>query len=61
MIKTLDSPVLHVKKSTHAAMEQLQFFTPKLTIDDKSRVNQAIAHYEEYIDFDLLLDRIKID
>ena len=57
MVQSLNAPVLHVEQSTYKAMEQIQQFTPKLNIDDKTRVNQAIAHYEPYIDFDLLLKR----
>ncbi|GMH83495.1 hypothetical protein TL16_g09615, partial [Triparma laevis f. inornata] len=57
MIKSLNAPVLHVSKSTYKAMEMIQFFTPKLNIDDTSRVGQAIDHYEPFIDFDTLLRR----
>ena len=57
MIESLNAPVLHVTESTYKAMESMQFFTPKLNIDDTSRVDQAVSHYESFIDFDLLLHR----
>ena len=38
-------------------MEAIQFFTPKLNIDDTSRIESAVNHYEPFIDFDTLLRR----
>jgi BioD-like phosphotransacetylase family protein len=61
MITSTNAPVMEVNRSTRMAMQDLQIYTPKLTIDDKSRVNQAIAHYEGYIDFDELLRRTSSD
>lgn len=57
MIKSLNAPVLHITDSTYKAMETMHHFTPKLNIDDTSRVDQAVSHYEPHIDFDLLLKR----
>mmetsp|Transcript_13743 Transcript_13743/g.27408 ORF Transcript_13743/g.27408 Transcript_13743/m.27408 type:complete len:411 (-) Transcript_13743:782-2014(-) len=57
MIRSLDAPVLHVSRSTYKAMEAIQFFTPKLNIDDTSRIESAVGHYEPFIDFDELLRR----
>ena len=57
MIRSLDAPVLHVSRSTYKAMEAIQFFTPKLNIDDTSRIESAVGHYEPFIDFDTLLRR----
>ncbi len=59
VIKSLNAPVLHVEHSTYKAMQAIQFFTPKLNIDDTNRVTQAVEHYEPYINFDLLLRRTK--
>ena len=58
MIKSLNAPVLHVRESTYQVMQALQLFTPKLNIDDSSRVRQAISHYEPHINFDMLLSRV---
>jgi len=57
MIKSLNAPVIHAEMSTYKAMQEIQMFTPKLNIDDTSRVQHAVDHYEPYINFDLLLQR----
>lgn len=57
MIRSWGAPVLHVEESTFRTMEMINNFTPKLNIDDKHRVKEAINHYEKYIDFDELLRR----
>ncbi|GMI31089.1 hypothetical protein TeGR_g6827, partial [Tetraparma gracilis] len=57
MIKSLGAPVIHAELSTYKAMQEIQMFTPKLNIDDTSRVSHAVEHYEPYINFDLLLRR----
>mmetsp|Transcript_28955 Transcript_28955/g.57626 ORF Transcript_28955/g.57626 Transcript_28955/m.57626 type:complete len:196 (-) Transcript_28955:278-865(-) len=57
MIRSWGAPVLHVEESTFRTMEMISQFTPKLNIDDKHRVKEAINHYEKYIDFDELLRR----
>ena len=38
-------------------MSMIHRYTPKFNIDDKHRVETAVAHYEPYIDFDELLRR----
>jgi len=57
MMEGLDTPVISVELSTHEAMHKLHNFTPKLNNDDKARVERAITHYEEHIDFDELIRR----
>jgi hypothetical protein len=42
-------------------MMELHKYTPKLNFEDGHRVDTAISHYEEYIDFDLLLERLALD
>jgi len=61
MIKSLNAPVIHAELSTYKAMQEIQMFTPKLNIDDVSRVSRAVEHYEPYINFDLLLQRTCAD
>lgn len=57
-----DGPsVMFVEGTTHAAMTKIHGFTPKLNIDDTSRVSVAVDHYEPYIDFDLLLERTRVE
>lgn len=57
-----DGPsIMIVKGTTHEAMTKIHAYTPKLNIDDESRVSVAVDHYEKYIDFDLLLRRTKKD
>jgi len=53
-------PVLMTNKPTDSVMQGLYHFTPKLNNEDGNRVDKAVLHYEPYIDFDLLLDRVKI-
>uniref|UniRef100_A0A7S4GIR7 DRTGG domain-containing protein n=1 Tax=Eutreptiella gymnastica TaxID=73025 RepID=A0A7S4GIR7_9EUGL len=53
----LEAPVLHVEFPTIEAIEKVSNYTPKLTIDDPHRVQEAVNHYEPHIDFDLLLHR----
>lgn len=48
-------PVLMVPKQTHQVMEAIHSYTPKLNSEDENRVAAAVGHYEQYIDFDLLL------
>eukprot|EP00568_Trieres_chinensis_P018137 CAMPEP_0183330372 /NCGR_PEP_ID=MMETSP0160_2-20130417/85269_1 /TAXON_ID=2839 ORGANISM="Odontella Sinensis, Strain Grunow 1884" /NCGR_SAMPLE_ID=MMETSP0160_2 /ASSEMBLY_ACC=CAM_ASM_000250 /LENGTH=455 /DNA_ID=CAMNT_0025498577 /DNA_START=22 /DNA_END=1389 /DNA_ORIENTATION=+ len=58
MINGLEgAPIMVVDFSTHQAMQRIHDFTPKLNIDDRSRVSKAVEHYEPYIDFDELLRR----
>jgi len=52
-----DVPVLYAHYSCHEALEKIHAFTPKLNIDDTSRVRSAVDHYEPYIDFEELLRR----
>lgn len=51
------APVMIVGLSTSDAMSKIHRFTPKLNIDDTSRVAAAIDHYEPHIDFSALLRR----
>jgi BioD-like phosphotransacetylase family protein len=51
-------PVLLVKHSTHKVMEMIHRYTPKLNFEDSHRANKAVEHYERYIDFELLLERV---
>jgi len=61
MFEGLDgAPVMVVGYSTHEAMQMIHDFTPKLNIDDKNRVMKAVEHYEPYIDFDQLLQRVSL-
>jgi BioD-like phosphotransacetylase family protein len=52
-----DAPVMVVGYSTYDTMSRIHDYTPKLNIDDKSRVAAAIDHYEPYIDFEELTRR----
>jgi len=55
-----DGPsIMMVEGTTHEAMRKIHEYTPKLNIDDTSRVSVAVDHYEKYIDFDELLRRTK--
>ena len=55
-----DGPsIMMVEGTTHEAMTKIHNYTPKLHIDDTSRVSVAVDHYEPYIDFDELLRRTK--
>jgi BioD-like phosphotransacetylase family protein len=50
-------PILVVPCTTREAMEQIHSYTPKLNVDDSTRVDSTVQHYEPYIDFELLLQR----
>jgi BioD-like phosphotransacetylase family protein len=55
-----DGPsIMMAEGTTHEAMRKIHEYTPKLNIDDTSRVGVAVDHYEKYIDFDELLRRTK--
>jgi len=57
-----DGPSIMIARgTTHEVMTKIHAYTPKLNIDDTSRVSVAVDHYEKYIDFDLLLRRTKKD
>ena len=51
-------PVVLTPYPTRHVMELIHAYTPKLNAEDGHRVRQTIAHYEPYIDFDLLLERV---
>jgi len=53
-------PVLLAHKPTDQVMQGLYSYTPKLNAEDGNRVDKAVQHYEPYIDFDLLLERVEI-
>jgi BioD-like phosphotransacetylase family protein len=53
------APMMVVGLSTHDAMAKISSYTPKLNIEDTNRVSVAVKHYEQYIDFDALLERTK--
>jgi len=57
MMNGLDVPILLVPYSTRDAMEMIHNYTPKLNINDLSRVKKAVEHYEPHIDFTELLRR----
>ena len=50
-----NAPILLSPYTTHTTMEKIHSFTPKLNIADSGRVDAAVNHYEQYIDFDALL------
>ena len=50
-------PVILANHPTHRVMEMIHSYTPKLNFEDSHRADTAVAHYEPYIDFDLLLQR----
>lgn len=52
-----DVAVLYSPFSCHETLEKIHAFTPKLHIDDTSRVRGAIDHYEPFIDFEELMRR----
>jgi BioD-like phosphotransacetylase family protein len=54
-------PVLMTAARTDLVMQGIYQYTPKLNHEDSNRVEIAVQHYQPYIDFDLLLDRIAID
>jgi BioD-like phosphotransacetylase family protein len=51
-------PVLVTPHPMRQAMESIHNYTPKLNFEDGHRVNVAVDHYEPYINFDLLLERV---
>ena len=53
-------PVLMCQPPTDHVMQGLFHYTPKLNSEDGHRVEKAVQHYEPYIDFDLLLERMEI-
>ena len=53
-------PVLMTERRTDTVMQGIYKYTPKLNNEDSNRVERAVHHYQPYIDFDLLLDRVKI-
>ena len=53
----VDAPILFCPHTTHHAMEMIHTLTPKLNSSDVERVKAAVAHYEENLDFDMLLRR----
>lgn len=52
-----DVPILLSPFTTHHSMELIHRYTPKLNINDLSRVIAACNHYETYIDYDRLLQQ----
>jgi BioD-like phosphotransacetylase family protein len=50
-------PVMLVPQPTNRVMEQIVEYTPKLNYEDSHRASTAVDHYEQHIDFDLLLER----
>ena len=57
MLHEHSPPVLLAPQTTSKVLEALHRYTPKLYFEDGHRVDTAIQHYEDYIDFDLLLER----
>ena len=53
-------PVLMTDRRTDSVMQGIYKYTPKLNSEDSNRVERAVQHYQPYIDFDLLLDRVRI-
>ena len=51
-------PVLMTPHSTDETLKRMYAYTPKLNQEDPRRVATAIEHYEPYIDFELLMERI---
>lgn len=54
-------PVLMAPQVTRDVMERMYAYTPKLNMEDGHRVESTVAHYEPYINFDLLLERVGAD
>ncbi len=52
---TQEAPILYCNYTAHDTMGKIHSFTPKLNVNDKSRLNAALAHYEKYIDYDKIL------
>lgn len=62
MLKGIEgAPIMEVGLSTHEATKAILNYTPKLNIDDTNRVNVAVDHYENYIDFEELMRRTQSD
>lgn len=59
MIEQTESapPIMRSPYSCREAMEMIHSYTPKLNMADSDRVSTTVKHYEQYIDFDLLLER----
>lgn len=53
-------PVLMTAARTDDVMQGIYQYTPKLNNEDSNRVEIAVQHYQPYIDFDLLLERVTI-
>jgi hypothetical protein len=53
-------PILLTDHPTDDVLAGLYKYKPKLNLHDPNRVATAIQHYEPYINFGLLLDRIQI-
>jgi phosphate acetyltransferase len=54
-------PVLMTDIRTDVVMQGIYQYTPKLNHEDSNRVERAVQHYQPYIDFDLLLERVTIN
>ncbi len=52
---TQDAPILYSPFPTHETMGMIHSYTPKLNVNDKGRLNVALGHYEQYIDYDKIL------
>ena len=52
-------PVMIVQQSTHDVTKAIHDYTPKLNIHDQLRVEEAVHHYEPYIDFEELARRTR--
>lgn len=50
--------VLLTHQPTAKVMQEIYNYTPKMNVKNGIRVAAAAEHYESYIDFDLLLDRV---
>jgi phosphate acetyltransferase len=53
-------PVLLTPQRTDAVMQGIYQYTPKLNWEDPHRVARAVEHYQPYINFDLLLERLAL-
>lgn len=53
-------PILLTDTTTDTVLYNLYNYTPKLNIDDARRVTKAIEHYQPHINFDLLLEQVRI-
>lgn len=50
-----DAPILYCPYTAHDTMGKIHSYTPKLNVKDKGRLNVALGHYEQYIDYDEIL------